>query len=359
MTTFPKSPVAPVAAALLLALASCGGQTATVANLQSVKVDTVRTVGQQQTFQYPGRVKAAQDVSLAFRVSGTLQRICVEDGATVRQGQLLAQLDPTDYQVQLDATQAEYDQIKAEAERIMALYADNGVSANDNDKAVYGLRQITAKLQHHQDELAYTQLTAPFSGTVQSHLFEEHETVGAGMPVITMVGAGLPEVEISLPAADYTQRGRFDTFHCTFNVYPGQTYPLRLISISPKANANQLYTMRLQVQTEGRPAPAPGMNTMVTIACKADAAAPLAVAATAIVERDGQTCVFVYDPADGTAHLQAVDLIALMSDGTAMLSGASLRQGQVVVSSGTRYIDDGDRVQPLPTPSDSNVGGLL
>ena len=344
---------------LSLTLASCGGQATAVSNPQSVKVDTVRAFGQQQTFQYPGRVKAAQDVSLAFRVSGTLQNIYVEDGATVRQGQVLAQLDPTDYQVQLDATQAEYDQIKAEAERVMALYQDNGVSANDNDKAVYGLRQITAKLQHHQDELAYTQLTAPFSGTVQTHLFEEHETVGAGMPVISMVGSGQPEVEINIPAAEYVQRDRFDTYHCTFNVYPGQTYPMRLISITPKANANQLYTMRLQVQTDGRPVPSPGMNTMVTITCTADPTAQLIVTASAIFERNGQTYVYLYDPADGTAHQQLVEVTALLSDGTALLGGPWLSAGQVVISSGTRYIDEGDHVQPLPPVSDSNVGGLL
>ena len=48
------------------------------------------------------------------------------------------ELDPTDYQVQLDATEAEYQQIKAEAERVMALYKDNGTTPNANDKAVYG-----------------------------------------------------------------------------------------------------------------------------------------------------------------------------------------------------------------------------
>ena len=148
-------------------------------------------------------MKAAQDISTAFRVSGTIQKIHVEDGACVRTGQLLAELDPADYQVQLDATAAEYEQIKAEAERVMALYKENGTTPNANDKAVYGLKQITAKYQHHKDQLAYTRLYAPFDGFVQKHLFETHETVGAGMPVISMISAGIPEVEINLPAAEY------------------------------------------------------------------------------------------------------------------------------------------------------------
>ncbi len=210
------------------------------------------------SLQYPGKVKAAQDISLAFRVSGTIQKIYVKDGARVQAGQLLAELDPTDYQVQLDATEAEYKQIKAEAERVMALYKDNGTTPSANDKAVYGLKQITAKYRHHKDQLGYTRLYAPFNGYIQKRLFEAHETVGAGMPVLSMISNSAPEVEINLPAAEYIRREQFDRYRCTFDIYPEQTYELKLISVTPKANANQLYTMRLQLTTDNRPVPSPG-----------------------------------------------------------------------------------------------------
>lgn len=81
---------------LLCLLCSCSGSKQQEQQQVLVKVDTVKLASQRTHRQYPGKVKAAQDVSLAFRVSGTLQRIVVEDGASVRQGQLLAELDPTD-----------------------------------------------------------------------------------------------------------------------------------------------------------------------------------------------------------------------------------------------------------------------
>ncbi len=74
-------------------------------------------------------------------MSGTIQYMHVNDGAYVRKGQLLAELDPTDYQIQLDAAEAEYQSVKAEAERVMALYKENVTTPDANDKAVYGLRQ--------------------------------------------------------------------------------------------------------------------------------------------------------------------------------------------------------------------------
>ena len=190
----------------LYSLLSCSNGAKDTQEYQTVKTDTVISAGGQTSLQYPGKVKAAQDISLAFRVSGTIQKIYVKDGARVQAGQLLAELDPTDYQVQLDATEAEYKQIKAEAERVMALYKDNGTTPSANDKAVYGLKQITAKYRHHKDQLGYTRLYAPFNGYIQKRLFEAHETVGAGMPVLSMISNSAPEVEINLPAAEYIRR---------------------------------------------------------------------------------------------------------------------------------------------------------
>ncbi len=134
----------------LILLSSCAQRAQEAKGHQTVKIDTVVSADKQTFLQFPGKVKAAQDISLAFRVSGTISKIHVKDGARVQEGQLLAELDPTDYQVQLDATEAEYQQIKAEAERVMALYKDNGTTPNANDKAVYGTQTNHCQVQTSQ-----------------------------------------------------------------------------------------------------------------------------------------------------------------------------------------------------------------
>lgn len=344
---------------LLLSLASCSSRKKDAGAVQTVKIDTVIAADGQTLLQYPGKVKAAQDINLAFRVSGTIHKIHVKDGSAVRQGQLLAELDPTDYQVQLDATEAEYRQIKADAERVMALYKENGTTASANDKAVYGLKQITAKYQHHKDQLGYTRLYAPFNGFVQKRLFETHETIGAGMPVLSMISSSSPEVEINLPAAEYIRREKFSQYHCTFDIFPGKSYPLKLISITPKANANQLYTMRLQLTTDGLPMPSPGMNTMVTISYSKNNSAQLSVPSTAVIQKDGKTSVFVYSSSNGTVSSREVNLLFLQSNGRSLISCESLQPGDLVVSSGVHHIKEGEKVTPLPAVSDTNIGGLL
>ena len=163
---------------LVVLLASCSQRTQITDSKPTVKIDTVLSAGGQTALQFPGRVKAAQDISLSFRVSGTILRMYVNDGTYVRKGQLLAELDPADYQIQLDAAEAEYQSVKAEAERVMALYKENVTTPDANDKAMYGLKQITAKYNHAKDQLEYTRLYAPFSGYVQKRLFKTSAVIG-------------------------------------------------------------------------------------------------------------------------------------------------------------------------------------
>lgn len=349
-----------LAGILTVLSASCGHRTQGTEDRPTVKIDTVLSADEQTSLQFPGRVKAAQDISLAFRVSGTILRMHVNDGSYVRKGQLLAELDPTDYQIQLDAAEAEYQRVKAEAGRVMALYKENVTTPDANDKAVYGLKQITAKYNHAKDQLEYTRLYAPFNGYVQKRLFDSHETLAAGMPVVSMISEGKPEVEINLPAAEYIRREQFTSYHCTFDIYSGQQYPLNLISVTPKANANQLYTMRLQLErTAGQPLPSPGMNTMVTIERTENGQRNLSVPTGAVLHEKGNTSVLLYNSSTQTIHRCSVTMTRLLSDGRCLITSDEIKPGALVVASGVHHVKDGEKVEPLLPASETNVGGLL
>ena len=150
-----------------------------------VKTETVKNYENELQVTYPGRVKAAADVDLAFRVAGPIIRIPVQVGSFVRKGEVIAEIDPRDYELQYKATEAEYKQIKSEAERVIELYNRKSVPENDYDKAVYGLQQITSKYNAHKNALKDTRLVAPFDGYIQKKYFDTDETVAAGMPVIS------------------------------------------------------------------------------------------------------------------------------------------------------------------------------
>ncbi len=341
---------------VLLSMASCGHRRDNRAEqVPVVRIDTVVQAGVGSVLQFPGRVVAADEVNVSFRVAGPLRRVYAQEGKAVKAGQLLAEIDPTDYRVQLSATEAEYAQVKAEAERVMALYAENGTTASNYDKARYGLQQIEAKLQNHRNQLAYTRIYAPFSGVVQKCFFEGGETVAAGLPIVSILSSGKLEVEVNLPAVSYMHIDEFQSYSCTLDVLPGLQLPLQLISVLPKANTNQLYTLRLRLDPQGERV-APGMSAWVTIHTSADGASQMRVPTTAIAEDDGQSYVYLYE--SGTVRRVAVKVEMLHTDGTANVTGA-LSAGDRIVTSGVHHLSDGARVEPLQPVSDTNVGGML
>jgi RND family efflux transporter MFP subunit len=342
---------------LAFGLAACSSRPTPEETLPQVKLLRVQSSETIPVSLYPGRTQASETAHIAFKVSGTIERIPVRAGDHVRRGQLIAQMDDRDYRLQFAATEAEYQQVKAEAERVIALYNDQGTSANNYDKARYGLEQITAKYNNHKNQLADTRITAPFDGYVQEVIFDEHETVSAGMPVLTLFRAGGTEVVINLPASEYQRREEFDAYTCTFDVLPGKEFPLLLRSIASKANANQLYETRLQLSGE-YPEITPGMTAMVTIHYRQQQGASVSVPTRAISNDSNGAYVFVFDAATNTVHRRPVTVSALHTDGSVEISDG-LAVGEQVVTVGVRHLDDGQRVRPWQEASETNVGGML
>jgi len=347
-----------VAGTLALLITSCGNKNEkSEESIATVKVETVKGSEQDNLLQYPGKVVSSTDASLSFKVAGTLKKVYVDEGDYVSAGQLIAILDDSDYRVQLNATKAEYAQIKADAERVIGLYKEGGTTASNYDKARYGLQQIEAKLQNHTNQLTYTRLYAPFSGYVDTKFFSSNETVGAGMPVVSIMGSGALEVEVNLPASSYVHRSTFCSYSCSLDVLPGEVIPLKMVSIMPQANSNQLYTMRLRIgKADSRIAP--GMSAWVTINNCDSTSTEVSVPATSLLHKDGHHYIFLYNGQSRSVKQVEVSVLKLHTDGTAVILG-DVNVGDQVVSTGVHHISDGVKVELLEPVSKTNVGGLL
>ena len=347
-------------AVLTVFLGACSsGKKTDIDRSLTVKLDSVKSCLKQESVSYPGKIKSASDINLSFRVSGTLLRANLDKGSKVRKGQVIAEIDPRDYKTQLSATQAEYNRIKGEADRIMALYQKQSVSKNDYEKAKFGLEQISAKLEAHRNALADTKLVAPYDGFIQKKHFTKDETIGAGIPVYSMIGNEKPEVEINIPSTEFFENA-FDSFYCSTDLFPNELFPLELKGITHKANLNQLYTMRF-VFAEGnqKVLPTAGMPATVLIKKKLDSSNHMTIPMSAVFSiADNKSGVWIYNAQDKRIKLREIKLTGLQRDGLAIVS-SGLSIGEQVVVAGVHSLKDGDMVTPLPPKNKSNVGGLL
>lgn len=339
-----------------LTLFSCGGSNEKEEDCVYVNVAQAVNADQLGIQTFTGKTKSSEEAQVSFRVSGPISNVFVKEGDKVAKGQVLAVMDSRDYQIQFNATKAEYEDIKATAERVIALYKEGNTSAQAYDKARYGLEQITQKLAHHKDQLEDTKLKAPFSGYVKARIHESGETVGAGMPVLTIAGGNDLEVEINMSANDYGRRDKFVSFSCEFDVLPGESFPLEVVRVSNEANVSQLYTVRLRMKgSYDKKKITPGMSTIVKASLEEEDHGVVNVPTSAILNKDGKSIVYKYE--DGIVKAKEVSVLYLNRDGSSNVKG--IKKGSQVVATGVRNISDGQKVKPIQPASKTNVGGLL
>lgn len=343
---------------LLLLNSSCDNRKTEERKVANVRLFTVMNASTTVVQDFPGRVVAAEEVNLAFKVSGTLMNVAVEEGSRISKGQLIAEMDSRDYQVQLNATEAEYMRIKSEAERVIALYEDSVSTADDYDKARYGLKQVAAKYDNARNQLKDTKIYAPFNGYVQKRFFDPPTVVTAGMPVVSIVSEGRQEIEINIPASTYLRRKEIVSFTSSFDFLPEESVKLHLISISPKANANQLYTVRLAIPEKLSVQPSPGMNAMVNVVFNDTVNQKTEIPSSALFRKGGNTYVWVYDEKEGKIGQRGVTVERLDTKGNAVVT-QGISAGERIVVVGVNKLVDRQAVKPVITESKTNIGGLL
>lgn len=343
-----------------LTVLSCGRKEAAADAVPTVYLAEVKNASQTGIVTFTGKTKAAAEVNHSFRVAGQIERVWVKEGDFVRKGQVLAEMDERDYVVQLEAARAEYAQVKADAERVMALYAEGNVTASNYDKARYGLQQMAQKLASCENQLADTKLRSSVTGYVQTRFHEPGETVSAGMAVVSVFEGDDVEVEIKVSSSDFMDLDRLSGYYCRFESMRDKSFPLSVARVSQEANASQLYGVRLKF-ADGQDLTkiTPGMTTIV-YAELAEAAAErgFVIPASAVLHQQGRSYVFVYSSDTGTIHRRAVQVATAKRDGT-MVVAAELTAGERVVAAGVHHVEDGQRVKVMEKPAESNVGSLL
>ena len=148
-------------------------------------------------------LQARDQAVLASRYAASVKAVLAREGDPVKPGQLLVQLDDADLRGGRDAARAALSAAQAQQDRIAKLFAEGAATRAELDQADTALAQAKAALSGAQASLRYTELRAPFAGTVRSRAVDPGAFVGPGQPLVTVDGAGL-ELRASLTDAEAT-----------------------------------------------------------------------------------------------------------------------------------------------------------
>lgn len=165
---------------------------------------------------YTGRVRAAQTVDLRARVSGFLEAVHFTEGATVAAGDVLFSIEDATYAAAVLAAegavragQAERDLARLERDRKATLVQRQAVAQNELDvaqaqldKAEGQLQQLEATLDQQRIQLSYTEIVAPFAGTVGLTSVDVGALVGPDSgPLVSLTRLDTVEVETQIETA--------------------------------------------------------------------------------------------------------------------------------------------------------------
>jgi RND family efflux transporter MFP subunit len=348
-----------LAATVAALLSACGQNKPAAEAPRAVRTAELRYNLAGETNRYFGAVHARYEVDQAFRVGGKVVQRRVEVGQSVREGDVLAILDDSDYRLaeeaarqQLIAATTQAKQAGADRQRLTKLRADGAVSTSDDEHAQSGEQKAKAaaeaesrNLELARNRLKYTTLRASQSGVVTAVRFEVGQVVAEGQPVLSIADPAEPEIVVDVPEA---QVNAFEgaQFTAALTTSPEESFPLTLRELAPQAAA-QTRTYRAKLASaRGLP-----LGASATVSAQITASdTPIAtIPASAITQSNGNPAVWAVratrsasaSDGTGTVELVPVTVHGYRSD-EVLVSGPPA--GERIVTAGVQKMSPGLRV---------------
>ena len=213
-----KAAVAALAAVTVFSLAGCGQEKAAAPQATLVKSMQVIKRDTPLVYDYTGFVQAQQEMELKAQVSGQITGKYFNGGDTVQQGQVLYTIDPRTYRANLLQAEANLANARAalataavDAERYTKLYEQSAVSKQTLDNAIMARDQAQASvnaqqalLENAQIDMSETNVTAPFTGRIDTTALEVGNYVAEGQTTMATISNTDPVfVEFSVAEPEY------------------------------------------------------------------------------------------------------------------------------------------------------------
>lgn len=309
----------------------------------------------------PGDIQPRYATPLSFRIAGKIIERRVRLGDTVKVGQVVALLDPSDVeknaasaQAQLDAAthslafaKQQLDRDRAQARENLIATAQLEQTQNSYTSALAQRDQAQQQLALAKNQLRYATLVADHAGTITAEQADTGQNVSAGQPVYQLAWSGDVDVVSDVPEAALASLAPGHTASVTLPSLPGRQFAAKVREIAPAADP-QSRTYRVKL-TLAAPDPAIRLGMTADVAFDgapvAGDAQPITLPATALFHDGAQPAVWVVRTKDDALELRRVD-VARFNERTVTVSHG-LQPGERVVLQGVHTVSAGEKVRAI------------
>lgn len=340
----------------VLLLAGCSDEQAEAPQVvRPVKVVEIAGAHNGRELQYSGSLKARTEMNLGFRVGGKITRRLVDIGDSVKAGDVLAQMDAVDYELSLKSAAASLEAAKRQVEtvaitrnRAEQLFARNVVAKSQLEQADLAYQQAVAArdsaqsaLAQAENQVSYTELKAVGNGIVTAVNADVGQVVGSGTPAVTVAVDGEKEVQIAVPEVDIAHFAPGKAVKVGFWSDAMLNLDGTVREVAGSADPqSRTFAVRVAVPNDARIR----LGMTATVRTAAEAGTPLvSVPLGALSKRDGSPIVWAVDRAASTVHARPVEVADFTADGVRIARG--LAEGDIVVTAGTQFMTENLQVK--------------
>lgn len=319
-----------------------------------VKTVTVSGADSENGLRRVGEIHARDEIALGFRLSGRLLTRVVEAGDRVHAGQVLATLESQTTENQRLSAKADLasaraaEQVAALTLRRMKLLIPGGavsVAQLDTAQAEWQAaasrrKSSEASLKIAEENVSWSQLSAPSDGVITAVSASAGQVVSAGQTVATLAAGDRRDAVFWLPAADELRDRLGEAFTVSLLATPAVTAQGILRDISPQADPGTR-TWRVRM-TLVAPPPSLALGASVQAIFSAAGKPAIALPASSLTRTGAKPAVFVLDNTRSRLTLTPVALAGFSAQKVFIASG--LRPGDKVVIAGVSKLRDGEIV---------------
>lgn len=303
---------------------------------------------------FSGVVSPDQFSDLAFKMSGPLISLSVEEGQSVRTGQVVAEIDPQDFKWEFEARKASYQTAEAQLQRAEKLLSKQAISKQEHESTKASYSNAKAAFEYAQNMLTQTKLRAPFDGFIQKKYVENYQKVQAGQGIVCLINPSKLQVQFTMPETSISYFSANYSVYVEFDNYKGERFKAKVkeyIEASPDGSGVPVFLYIDDANFDLKKYKvAVGFSCRVLLHAENSGSNQMAVLApiSAIVpsDTDNSKYVFVYNASEQKVSRREVKGADLQGKDKVVIT-EGLNAGDRVVSAGAIRLVDGQQVKVL------------
>ncbi|MFC1483320.1 efflux RND transporter periplasmic adaptor subunit, partial [Candidatus Margulisiibacteriota bacterium] len=304
-----------------------------------VEITTIQKTAITRTLKFNGALNAQNDVFVNAQTAGTVDRVPVQLGQYVRQGQTLVAINSAVASAQLSHAKTQYDAAKLNFERMKTLYESGSIAKAQFEQTEVQFKQAEAAYRIAQTNYNNAIIRAPFSGKVAELEVSRGDTINPGMPIVRVVNDTYVESELTAADSEIILLKKGQPCTAKIDLFPNITFHGAVKNVGTAATQeNNVYPLIVKIKNKDNMIKS-GMAGEIIIKLKKYEG--IVVPINALITREEKQFAFVI-VSENMTEMREIERVFIEDDKVFIKKG--LKIGEHLITKGMANLVGGEEI---------------